>query len=152
MRPRSLRIEAGERQSEGGTVGDDGLITIASNYSVAETIDRLADAATSAGLRVFARVDHGAGAKEVAMALRPTQLLIFGHPRGGTPLMQARQTVGIDLPLKGLAWEDDAGQVWLTYNDAGWLARRHELGPATDASTEAIGSALGRLASAAGGS
>ena len=90
--------------------------------------DRLVDTAGSLGLRVFARIDHAGGAERDGMRLRPTELVIFGNPKGGTPLMQDEQTAGIDLPLKVLAWEDEAGQVWLTYNDPAWLARRHGLG------------------------
>ena len=74
---------------------------------------------------VFARIDHAAGAASVGMALRPTELLIFGNPKGGTPLMQDRQTAGIDLPVKALAWEDADGKTWLSYNDADWIAARH---------------------------
>src|SRR5262245_48141741 len=105
-----------------------GLITIASGHSVRETIDRLAAIVAEKGLTVFARVDHGAGAAAAGMELRPTELLIFGHPRGGTPLMQDRQTAGIDLPVKALAWEDESGTVWLTTNDPAWIAERHRLG------------------------
>jgi uncharacterized protein (DUF302 family) len=101
----------------------DGLITISSRHSVKETIDRLATALAAKGIAVFARIDHGAGAASVALALRPTELLIFGSPKGGTPLMQARQSIGIDLPLKMLAWQDESGKVRLSYNDIGWLAR-----------------------------
>jgi uncharacterized protein (DUF302 family) len=132
-------------------VPDQGLITIPSSYSVAETIDRLVQAATNAGLRIFARIDHAAGAAEVGMELRPTELLIFGNPRGGTPLMQARQTAGIDLPVKALAWEDEAGMVWLTYNNAGWLAARHQLGATSERAVEAIRSGMAELTSAATG-
>jgi uncharacterized protein (DUF302 family) len=132
-------------------VPEQGLITIPSSYSARETIDRLERAATAAGLRIFARIDHAAGAAEVGMELRPTELLIFGHPRGGTPLMQARQTAGIDLPLKALAWEDEVGMVWLTYNNASWLAARHQLGAATEGAVEAIRSGLAGLATAATG-
>jgi uncharacterized protein (DUF302 family) len=99
----------------------DGLITIASAHPVSATIDRLAAAAEAAGMRVFARIDHAAGAAEVGMRLRPTELLLFGHPRGGTPLMLDGQTAGIDLPLRALAWEDAEGRVWLTTNDARWV-------------------------------
>jgi uncharacterized protein (DUF302 family) len=105
-----------------------GLITVASRFSVGETLDQLTTAIIAAGLIVFARIDHGGNAKAVGMQLRPTELLIFGHPTGGTPLMQDRQTVGIDLPVKALAWEDETGNVWLTYNEASWLAARHGLG------------------------
>lgn len=115
-----------------------GLITVASRFSVRETIDRLTAAATSAGLLVFARIDHASGAAQVGMELRPTELLIFGNPRGGTPLMQDKQTAGIDLPIKALAWEDEEGMVWLTYNQASWLAARHELGTRSKAALEAI--------------
>lgn len=106
-----------------------GLVTVRSQYSVAITIDRLAAAATEAGLMVFARIDHGQGAADVGLELRPTELLLFGHPRGGTPLMLEQQTAGIDLPLRALAWEDDENTVWLTYNDADWLAERHGIAP-----------------------
>ena len=91
-----------------------GLVTVRSEYSVAVTVDRLAAAVVEAGLKVFARIDHAAGAAEAGVALRPTELLLFGHARGGTPLMQIQQTAGIDLPVKALAWEDIEGAVWLT--------------------------------------
>jgi uncharacterized protein (DUF302 family) len=108
-----------------------GLVTVRSVHSVAVTIDRLAAAVAEAGLRVFARIDHGQGAADAGLELRPTELLIFGHARGGTPLMQDRQTAGIDLPLKALAWEDAEGTVWVTYNDAAWLAERHGIARST---------------------
>lgn len=112
-----------------------GLISVESRFGVAETVDRLVAAINGAGLRVFARIDHAAGAREVGALLRPTELLIFGHPKGGTPLMQDQQLAGIDLPIKALVWEDEHGKVWLSYNDAHWLAERHGLG---DASREAV--------------
>jgi len=105
----------------------DGLVTLQSNYPVPDTIDRLGDAVTTAGLQVFARVDHAAGAHEVGLELRPTELLMFGNARGGTPLMQDQQTAGIDLPLKALAWTDESGQTWLSYNDPAYLMRRYGL-------------------------
>ncbi len=129
----------------------DGLITLPSSHSVAETINRLAQAAADAGLRVFARIDHAAGAAEVDMPLRPTELLIFGHPRGGTPLMQDVQTAGLDLPLRALAWEDAAGRVWLTVPDARDLAARHGLGEASAAGVDAIAAGLDGLTHAAAG-
>jgi uncharacterized protein (DUF302 family) len=107
----------------------DGLVSIRSEHRVSETIDRLATVVAEIGMTVFARIDHAHGAAEVGLALRPTELLVFGTARGGTPLMQARQTVGIDLPLKALAWEDADGTVWLTCNDTSWIARRHGIGP-----------------------
>lgn len=128
---------------------DNGLITIASKLSVRETIDKLAAAATSAGLRVFARIDHAEGASQVGMELRPTELLLFGNPRGGTPLMQDRQTAGIDLPVKALAWEDELGAVWLTYNEAAWIAARHSLGASSKSAVDAIEAGMESLARAA---
>lgn len=124
-----------------------GLVTVASKFSVGETLDRLTAALTEAGLRVFARIDHARGAEEVGLSLRPTELLIFGHPRGGTPLMQDKQTAGIDLPVKALAWEDEEGKVWLTYNEAAWLATRHGLGASSKNAVEAIETGLATLAS-----
>ena len=127
----------------------DGLTTVASPYSAAETIDRLADTVTKAGLHVFARVDHAAGAEQVGLPLRPTQLLIFGQARGGTPLMQENQTAGIDLPLKALAWTDADGKTWLGYNDPEWIAQRHELGEPSAQAVQAMRGALAKLAGAA---
>ena len=91
-------------------MSDVGLIIVGSGFSVSETVDRLTAAVTSRGLTVFARIDHAANAAQVQMPLRPTQLLIFGDPRAGTPLMQDRQTVGIDLPLRTVVWEDPDGK------------------------------------------
>jgi uncharacterized protein (DUF302 family) len=132
-------------------VADEGLITVASNAPVGETIDRLVETVTAAGMRVFARIDHAAGAAEVDMELRPTEVVLFGHPRGGTPLMQDRQTAGIDLPLKALAWEDGDGAVWLTVNDPQWLARRHGLGEASRQAVAALAAGLERVTGVAAG-
>ena len=128
-----------------------GLITIASAHSVHETIDRLAAIVASKGLTVFARIDHGAGAEAAGMALRPTELLIFGHAKGGTPLMQDRRTAAIDLPVKALAWEDESGTVWLTTNDPAWIAERHALGPASAAAVTAIAAGIAAVTKAAAG-
>jgi uncharacterized protein (DUF302 family) len=122
-----------------------GLITVASKFSVGETLDRLTTALTTAGLQVFARIDHARGAESVNMQLRPTELLIFGNPRGGTPLMQDKQTAGIDLPIKALAWQDETGQVWLTYNEAEWIAARHNLGASSKNAVDAIENGMTRL-------
>ncbi len=127
-------------------MNSNGLITVASRYSVSETLDRLTAALTNAGLLVFARIDHARGAQEIGQELRPTELLIFGHPKGGTPLMQDKQTAGIDLPVKALAWEDEEGKVWLTYNEAAWLATRHMLGAGSRQAVEAIETGLATLA------
>jgi len=123
----------------------DGLITVASDAPVGETIDRLVETVTAAGMSVFARIDHAAGAAEAGMELRPTEVVLFGHPRGGTPLMQDRQTAGIDLPLKALAWEDEHGAVWLTTNDPQWLAQRHGLGEASRQAVAALAAGLERV-------
>lgn len=109
----------------GAGAGGEGLIKMKSQYSVDKTLDRLASALESKGLTVFARIDHGANAKGADLELRPTQVLIFGNPNLGTPLMQARQTMGIDLPQKALAYQDTEGEVWLAYNDPAYLAERH---------------------------
>jgi uncharacterized protein (DUF302 family) len=130
---------------------EDGLVTKASNFPVRETLDRLEADLRAKNITVFARIDHAAGAASVAMPLRPTELLIFGNPKAGTPLMQSKQTIGIDLPLKMLAWQDSGGKVWLTYNDPRWLARRHQLGSATEANVGALATLLENLARSAGG-
>jgi uncharacterized protein (DUF302 family) len=103
----------------------DGLVHTQSPVSVQETMDRLEQLVETRDLTVFARIDHAAGAAKVGQTLRPTQLLIFGNPRGGTPFMQCAQSTGIDLPLKALVWEDDEGQVWIGYNDPAFIAQRH---------------------------
>jgi uncharacterized protein (DUF302 family) len=90
-------------------------------------MDRLEAEIRAQGMTVFARIDHAAGAAEVGLTLPPTELIIFGNARGGTPLMQSAQTVGIDLPLKALVWEDAAGKTWLSYNEPGWIAQRHSV-------------------------
>ena len=106
-------------------MADNGLVTVKSSLRVKDTIDKLAAVVTAKGMQVFARIDHGKGAADVGLPLRPTELLIFGNARGGTPLMQQNQAIGIDLPLKALAYEDADGTVWLCYNDPAWLAARH---------------------------
>jgi uncharacterized protein (DUF302 family) len=90
-------------------------------------MDRLASEIQAKGLTIFARIDHSAGAMDVGLALRPTELIIFGNARGGTPLMQSVQTIGIDLPLKALVWEDAAGKTWISYNEPGWIADRQSV-------------------------
>ena len=129
----------------------DGLVTLPSNYPVRDTIDRLRDAVTAAGLQVFARVDHAAGARAAGLELRPTELLMFGNARGGTLLMQDQQAAGIDLPLKALAWADEDGQTWLSYNDPAWIAGRHALGEPSAAAVQTLRGAIAKLAGAASG-
>jgi uncharacterized protein (DUF302 family) len=106
---------------------DDGIVSLPSKYSVPETLDRLAAALQAKGIRVFARIDHSGEAEKVGLKMPPTQLLIFGNPKGGTPVMLAAPTSAIDLPLKALAWQDGEGKVWLSYNDAEYLRRRFAL-------------------------
>lgn len=105
----------------------DGLIAAKSPYSAKETMDRLEGIVKQRGLTVFARIDHAAGATKVGKTLRPTEVLIFGNPQGGTPFMECAQSIGIDLPLKALVWEDASAQVWLGYNDPDYLAKRHDV-------------------------
>ena len=105
----------------------EGLTTVPSNFGPKETMDRLETEIRTKGLEVFARIDHVAGAAEVGLNLRPTELIIFGNARGGTPLMQSAQTIGIDLPLKALVWQDAAGNTWISYNEPCWVAQRHGL-------------------------
>ncbi len=114
-------------------------------------MDRLAAAVAAHGMAVLARIDHAAAAASVDMALRPTEVLIFGAPRAGTPLMLAAQTMGIDLPLKALVWQDAGGQTWLAYNDPAWLARRHHAELGTEATLAAMTKALAAVAAAATG-
>lgn len=103
----------------------EGMITMQSAHSVAETVNRLEKGLSGAGFKIFARVDHGAGAKSVNMPLPPTELLIFGKPAAGTKLMQSQRTVGIELPLKYLVWEDAGGKVMVGWNDPAWFTGRH---------------------------
>ncbi len=126
-----------------------GLITVPSDFSVTETIDRIVAVAQSKGLTVFARIDHATNAREVGLPLRPTELIIFGNPKAGTILMQDKQTTGIDLPVKALAWEDETGKVWLTYNAADWLEDRHALSENSTAVLKAIQGGLMVVANAA---
>ena len=105
----------------------EGLTTVPSNFGPKETMDRLETEIRTKGLEVFARIDHATGAAEVGLNLRPTELIIFGNARGGTPLMQSAQTIGIDLPLKALVWQDAAGKTWLSYNEPNWIAQRHSV-------------------------
>lgn len=103
----------------------EGLVTYSSRHGPKETMDRLEAAVAAKGMRVFARFDHAMGAKETGLALQPTEVLVFGNAKAGTPLMQAGQTAGIDLPLKALVWQDASGATWLSYNDPAWIAERH---------------------------
>lgn len=125
----------------------DGLVAVKSPHSAQDTMNRLEATLKERGLNVFARIDHAAGAMKVGKTLRPTELLIFGNPQGGTPLMECAQTAGIDLPLKALVWQDASAQVWLGYNDPAFLAQRH--GAAACPVVENLRKALSGLAEAA---
>jgi len=103
----------------------EGLTTIPSSLDPKETMDRLVAEIRAKGMNVFARIDHATGAAEVGLKLRPTELILFGNALGGTPLMQSVQTVGIDLPLKVLVWQDAEGKTWVSYNEPRWIAQRH---------------------------
>jgi uncharacterized protein (DUF302 family) len=106
-------------------------------------MDRLEAAVRARGMTVFARIDHAAGAAQAGLPLRPTEVLVFGAAAGGTPLMQAYQTMGIDLPLKALVWEDESGATMLAYNDPHWVAARH--GDESKVEVEAVTNKLGAL-------
>ncbi len=107
--------------------GDEGIVRKASAGSVTDTLDKLEQIVKSKGFTVFARIDHAAGAKKVGQSLRPTQLLIFGNPKVGTQLLTSEQRIGLDLPIRVVAWEDPYGKVWLAYNDPAYLADRHDV-------------------------
>jgi uncharacterized protein (DUF302 family) len=137
------------RNYRGHAMAADGLKGVKSNHGPAETMRRLEAAARAKGLTVFAHVDHAAGAAAVGLALRPTDLLVFGNARGGTPLMQVNQAIGIDLPLKALVWQDEAGSTWVSYNDPVWLAQRHGLGDEVSGPVGAMTALLEALATEA---
>jgi uncharacterized protein (DUF302 family) len=130
----------------------DGLTTVASRFGPKETLDRLEADVKAKGLTVFARIDHAAGAAAVGLSLLPTAVLIFGNARGGTPLMQSNQLIGIDLPLKVLVWQDTSGKTWLSYVDPGTLAQRYGLPADTAASVNTLSGALRALTTRAAGS
>lgn len=123
---------------------DDTLRTKPSHYSVAETINRIERAVTEKGMRRFARINHADEARNVGLEMPPAELLIFGNPLGGTALMLAAPTVAIDLPMKALAWQDQAGRVWLTYNTPALLPLRHGLSAELAARLDPVGALLER--------
>ena len=130
-------------------VPNDGLISIEGKHSVKDTIDRLEAALVAKGITVFARIDHAAGAALVNMPLRPTVVLIFGNPKSGTPLMQLKQIMGLDLPLKVLGWQDSVGKVWLSYSDPSWIARRYEISTDANSVVDALTRFLASITEAA---
>lgn len=108
---------------------DNGLVHLASPYSVAETTERLKTALQAKSIALFCHIDHSGEAEKVGMKMHPTQLLIFGNPKGGTPLMLASPALAIDLPLKALIWEDAGNQVWVSYTSPEYLQQRHNIPP-----------------------
>ena len=109
-----------------------GLTTIQSSFGPKDTMNKLEAAVQAKGMTVFARLDHAAGATAAGLSLRPTEVLIFGNAKGGTPLMNSVQTIGLELPLKALVWQDASGNTWLSYNDPAWISKRHALGREAD--------------------
>jgi len=126
-----------------------GLTTIPSSFGPKDTMNRLKAEVKAKGMTVFARIDHAAGATVVGLSLRPTELLIFANAKAGTPLIQSVQTIGIDLPLKALIWQDASGDTWLSYNDPDWLASRHALASATNTVIGNMSAALAAVTKAA---
>ncbi|MEA1946281.1 MAG: DUF302 domain-containing protein [Thermodesulfobacteriota bacterium] len=124
---------------------DNGLISIKSSHNVKKTGDRLENALKAKGMTVFIRINHAEGAQKVGKKLRPTELIIFGNPKVGTPLMQNSQSAAIDLPQKALIWEDEAGQVWFSYNDPKYIAKRHSITECAEV-LKKIENALGNFA------
>ena len=113
--------------SSSSVLADNGLISIKSAHDVKTTADRLENVLKEKGMTVFDRINHSAGAEKVGKQLRPTELVIFGNPKVGTPLMQCSQSMAIDLPQKALIWQDESGQVWFSYNNPEYLAQRHNI-------------------------
>jgi uncharacterized protein (DUF302 family) len=124
----------------------DGLTTIRSSHRPKDTMSRLEAELKARGMTIFARIDHAAGATAAGLSLPPTEVLIFGNAKGGTPLMQSAQSIGIDLPLKALVWQDASGATFLSYNDPAWLAKRHGLSGATEAVVGNMSAALQAVA------
>ena len=127
----------------------EGLTTIRSGFGPKDTMNRLEAAVQAKGMTVFARVDHAAAATAAGLSLRPTEVLIFGNAKGGTPLMNSVQTIGLDLPLKALVWQDASGDTWLSYNDPAWLAKRHGVGAEAQPAVNNMTAALSAVAKAA---
>src|SRR5215471_1977470 len=132
------------------SVGMEGRTTIPSRFDPQETMNRLETELRAQGMNIFARIDHAAGAREAQLELRPTEVIIFGNARGGTPLMQLDQTVGIDLPLKALVWQDETNKTWISYNEPSWIAERHGLADAQPVVNK-MADLLSAISSKAGG-
>lgn len=131
-----------------GSVMADGMVNVKSSHSVSLTADKLETVLKAKGMTVFNRINHSAGAAKIGQELRPTELVIFGNPKVGTPLMQCAQSVAIDLPQKALIWEDEQGTVWLSYNDPGHLQQRHNI-QGCDEVLKKVSGALAKFSKAA---
>ncbi len=127
----------------------DGLVSCLSSHGPGETMDRFVAAVAERGMTILARIDHAGAAAKVGMELRPTEVVLFGNPKAGTPLMQAMQTIGIDLPLKALVWQDADGKTWLSYNDPKWLVERHGIPAGMERTLGAMADVLAAIAKAA---
>lgn len=127
----------------------DGLIVFNSDFDPRQTMDRLADAVANRGMTILACIDHAAAAHDVGMQLRPTEVLIFGNPKAGSPLMSVAQTLGIDLPLRVLVWQDADGKTWLACNDPHFVARRHGIESEFAKNLDAMAKVLDDVAHAA---
>ncbi|MFD2231446.1 DUF302 domain-containing protein [Alkalimarinus sediminis] len=125
-----------------------GVISIKSNHDVKSTADKLVNILETKGMTVFARINHAEGAQKVGKLLRPTELVIFGNPKVGTPLMQCEQRVAIDLPQKALIWQDEKDDVWFSYNDPAYLSERHQIKDCQKVLSK-IGNALANFSAAA---
>lgn len=127
----------------------EGMVVTQSAFPVSETVNRLVTALESKGMTVFARIDHASGAAKAGATLAPTELVIFGNPKVGTPLMQCARSAAIDLPQKMLVWEDDDADVWLAYNDPAYLGTRHQITESCSDVLAKVATALGNFARAA---
>jgi uncharacterized protein (DUF302 family) len=127
---------------------ESGVVRIASSHTVAHTVERLEGLLKERGILIFARIDFSGDAGRSGLAMRPEQMLIFGNPRAGTPLMQAEPAVGLDLPLKALVFEDAAGRTWIAWNDPQYIVRRHGLPAALAANLAAVVPLIERAAEA----
>ena len=143
-----LGIDGKERSMNSSDLADADLATLASAHDATQTVERLKALLAQKKIQVFADIDHAAAARNVGLALRQTRVVIFGNPQAGTPLMQSRQTIGLDLPLRVLVWEDEAGKVWLTYHRPEFLAQSHNVHGHSEA-VKALGAGLAALAHAA---
>lgn len=128
----------------------DGLIIHQSKHTPADTMQRLMDAVAARGIPVLAHIDHAAAGQKAGLSQRPTDLLVFGNAKAGTPLMAAHQTLGIDLPLKVLVWQDEEAKTWLGYNDPVYLAHRHGAETDNEHILSAMRDLLAALAAQAG--